>query len=132
MATEKRKSGVHVSSIMKKRCSAKNRNGDRCKTFALRSEDKCVWHSDSKRARESKNKPFKVKSKKEFQLILQREVNRVLKGKKGALKRASEVRQLVSTIFQIEGGKPPTVDGGNQEDTFEDKVARAKKRVKKK
>jgi len=115
---------------MKRRCSAKNRNGEQCKTFALKGEDKCVWHSNSEKAKKSKNKPFEIKSNRDLILVLQKELNRVRKKTTSGnvLKRASEIRQLVQLIAELKRKKKPTVDGKSQTDSFEQKVKRAKKR----
>lgn len=117
----------------RRRCAAKNRNGARCNTFALKGEDKCIWHSSSGKAKKSKNKPFAIKSNQDLILILQKELNRIRKKstKGNVLKRAGEIRQLVQLISELKGkGKKNPVDGGNQNqpDSFEQKVKRAKKR----
>ena len=116
----------------RRRCTAKKRNGDRCGAFALHNEKLCIWHSDSKKAKSSKNKPYAVKSSEELILILQKELNRIRKKTKAGnvIKRASEIRQLVQLISELKssGKKLAAVGDGSQTDTFEEKVARAKKR----
>ncbi|MFX1532796.1 MAG: hypothetical protein ACFFDI_01030 [Promethearchaeota archaeon] len=121
----------------RRRCKAKNRNGERCRTFALKNEDYCIWHSKSKRALKSKNKPFAIKSNEDLILILQKEIYRIKKKTKSGnvLRRASEIRQLVQLIAELKGGKKkPKVDNGSRVavDTFQKRVKKAEKRLKKK
>lgn len=119
----------------RRRCKAKNRNGERCRTFALKGENFCIWHSDSKRAKKAKNKPFAIKSNQELILILQKEIYRIKKKTKSGnvLKRASEIRQLVQLIAELKGKKkPPLVDGESQKESFQDRVRKAEEKTKRK
>lgn len=112
-------------------CTAMKENGSRCQALALRGEDLCRTHSKSKKAEESRSRPYRVRTNLELIIILQKELNRVVRNKKAnMLQRADQVRKLIELISELKGSgkKKLLVDDGNQKDSFEQKVNRAKKR----
>ena len=113
------------------RCTALKADGSRCKTFVLKGEPHCVWHSNSERGiRARKKKP--VLSNSELAEILTRELNRVrkMKTKGRPLQKAMEVRKLVTLIIGLCPNKKSDekIVGAKPVPTFQEKVQKAKKR----
>ncbi len=125
-----------MSNYKKRRCTATKADGERCATFCLRGENKCIWHSDSPKGIRNITKKPVLQSNKELAEILTKELNRVRKmSQKGnRLKKAQEIRKLVSLIMELSPNKTKAavaVDG-EKKVSFEEKVKKAKKRKSRK
>jgi len=111
------------------RCKTKKQNGKRCKVSVLKGENKCLFHSNSKRAKEIREKrnPKRILDNSELIVILQKELKRVRKKKGDEIARSGEIRKLVELIYEIRGEKPPANDG-KKSLTFAERVDRAQQR----
>lgn len=110
------------------RCKSKKQNGKRCKVSVLKGENKCLFHSNSKRAKEIREKrnPKRILDNSELIVILQRELRKVKRSKNDEY-RSGETRRIIELISELKGEQPP-VGNGKKSLTLEERVERARQR----
>ena len=115
------------------RCTATTKTGDPCKANALYEEDKCIFHSQSARARglRSKRKPL---AKEDMIKELREQLKKVKKSEADALEISKEVRMLLVQIMELQGA-PVGLERGEGEEKqvrqkpWEERVREAEREI---
>jgi len=110
-------------------CSARTKDGKRCKMHCLKDEKFCIAHSNSQRAKQirAKRSTKRVLTDTELIQILQQELRKVRRVKNDEF-RSGEIRRIIELISQLKGEKLPA-SNGKKTQTFEERVKQVKLRM---
>jgi hypothetical protein len=89
---------------MYQRCSVIKKDGTRCKAFCVTGDDKCLYHTDKTGAFKTQHKEAveTVWTKTKQILILQKELNRVMRTIKDPVVRSKEVTRYMALIIDLQ------------------------------
>ncbi len=86
------------------RCTTKKKDGTQCIAFSLIGEDKCIFHSNSPRAKAAK-KRRKILTQEELIYILQKQIKKLERSDCDQLEKTRMIRQIVETISELKDEK---------------------------